>query len=288
MSLVCCLLWAISLSIQGVSDESLAVQCAQPGEVQLAEVLQRLSRVAKLYRDSALSFSCEETITNSGLGSGTYRFQYTYVYDKSKGFLDYRTRPGSDHELNLSSYRLPRVLRKAYSWAFLFEESRHTLYHYEILGTDRIVDTVALKIRFEPIEPYRRDLNEWLGTAWIAGESFQLLRVEAMRVDEYAKWKEFQKELERVARGGETQKKRYLVERISTDFTVLKNGMRFPGQVDIQMSSYTIPQDAVTELHKESSVYHVQQVYTNYQFFNVRTKEEIRDLVSGRTVSREK
>ena len=281
---MCCLALTVSVATLCVPDESAPIQGAAPEKLQLNDVLLRLGRVARLYRDSALSFSCEEKISDTGLGHRTYHFQYTYVYDKSKGFLDYRTRPGSDRELDLNSYRIPRILRKAYSWAFIFEESRHKLYRYEILGEERIADTDALKVRFDPIAPYRRELNEWFGTAWIDRKSFQLLRVEAMRADEYSKWREFQEALEKAGRSGETKKKHYLVERISTDFTVQRNGMRFPGQVDIQMYAYTIPRNAVAEVHEESIVYHVQQVYSNYRFFNVRTKEEIRDLVSGRTV----
>ena len=60
-------------------------------------LLQVLARVSNLYHDSALSFACNESIVDSGLGDHTYRFEYIYIYDESKGFQDYRTQGWAGH-----------------------------------------------------------------------------------------------------------------------------------------------------------------------------------------------
>ena len=159
-----------------------------PEDARLEDLLERLARVSELYRDTALRFSCEETITNSGLGGGTSRFEYIYVYDARAGFRDYRTQRvrGRPRRVNLGKTRIPRLLRQAYSWAFVFGAARQKLHRYRILGGDTALDRPALKLRFEPIPPYREELNSWFGTAWIDRETSQLLKVEAMKPDQYS------------------------------------------------------------------------------------------------------
>ena len=57
--------------------------------------------------------------------------------------------------------------------------------------------------------------------------------------------------------------------------------MRFPGKVVIEMTRYAIRTRKGVRTSEESPVYRVKQTYSNYQFFSVRTREEIQDLVSG-------
>jgi len=63
----------------------------------------------------------------------------------------------------------------------VFGAARQKLHRYQILGEDTALGRTALKLRFEPIPPYREELNSWFGTAWIDRETSQLLRVEAMK-----------------------------------------------------------------------------------------------------------
>jgi hypothetical protein len=50
--------------------------------VELATVLKRLDRIAALYRDNALRFTCDETLTHfTGGGRRQYRFHYIFVHD---------------------------------------------------------------------------------------------------------------------------------------------------------------------------------------------------------------
>ena len=252
-----------------------------PGDARLEDLLERLARVSELYRDAALRFSCEETITDSGLGGGTSRFDYIYVFDPRDGFKDYRTRKvrGRLRRVTLEKSRVPRFLSQAYSWAFVFAAARQRLHRYEILGEDTVLGRTALRLRFEPIPPYWEELNSWFGTAWIDRETSQLLRVEAMRPDQRAE----QGRLEADLAGGLVWSglRRYLIERVSTDFTVEKNGMRFPAKVVIEMTRHVVRSRDTGRTSKVSPVYRVEQTYDHYQFFSVRTQEEIRDMISG-------
>ena len=255
-------------------------------DLPLADLLSRLSRVAKLYRDSALRFACDEEITGSALGGKSYRFEYVYAYSPSEGFKDHRIDPTkrSRREVDLNAYRLPQFLRRAYSWAFIFSESAQKRHRYEVLGEDRLFERAAFKLRFEPIPPYQENLNDWFGTAWIDRDTFQILRVEALRADQYEKKKEFESEIGNASTyrlWG--RRKNYLIEETSTDFSVEKNGMRFPGAVLIVLSRYVIPGRDETQRYQESTVYRIGQTYTNYQFFTVRTREDIQGIVSGST-----
>src|SRR5882672_2951050 len=252
-----------------------------PGDASLEDLLERLARVSELYRDAALRFSCEETITDSGLGGGTSHFDYIYVFDPRDGFKDYRTRKvrGRPRRVTLEKSRVPRFLSQAYSWAFVFAAARQRLHRYEILGEDTALGRAALKLRFEPIPPYYEELNSWFGTAWIDRETSQLLRVEAMRPDQRAEEGRLKADL-----AGSmvwSALRRYLIERVSTDFTVEKNGMRFPAKVVIEMTRYVVRSLDTGRTSQVSPVYRVVQTYGHYQFFSVRTQEEIRDMVSG-------
>src|SRR5262249_25582710 len=127
-------------------------------------------------------------------------------------------------------------------------------------------------------------INDWFGTAWIDAESFQLLRVEALKAADRRKQEKLERDLTDpapapppgVGAGA-------LIEKVDTDFSVEKNGMRFPGTVVIWNSRYRVQRNDGGKEIQESPVYRVTQAYTNYRFFNVRTREEIRDLILGKS-----
>lgn len=259
----------------------------RPNEPHLDALLVRLGRVSDLYRDSALKFACDERIEDSGLGNHTYLFEYMYVYDDLEGFKDYRTATGAGHgpggagPVDLTVQGVPRYLRQAYSWVFVFSERRRKLHRYEFLGVDEALGKPAFKIRFDPIAPYREDLNNWFGTAWIDRETLHFLRVEAFTPDSYAKQKEFEKDVATASTrkaGGE--RRRYLIERVSTDFSIEKNGMRFPGRVLIDMTRYAVGEHRRGSASSDVREYRVEQTYTNYRFFTIRSVEEIRGIIS--------
>jgi len=253
--------------------------------IPLSEALDRLSRVAKLYRDSALSFSCDERITDEGVQDRSFDFDYVYVYSDVHGFADYRTDPRDPAHLpvRMHRYHLPRYLLMAYSWAFVFDESRQKLHRYEIGGWEDFGGRRALAVRFEPIPPYRAGVNDWFGTAWIDADSFQILEVRALKAADQRKQEKLEREFAKPGPGPPPGVGAgYLIEKVSTDFSVEKNGMRFPGTVVIWNSRYRIQEKDSVKGIQEAPVYRVTQSYTNYRFFNVRTEEEIRDLVRGK------
>ena len=186
---------------------------------------------------------------------------------------------GRPRRVILEKSRVPRFLSQAYSWAFVFAAARQRLHRYEILGEDTALGRTALKLRFEPIPPYREELNSWFGTAWIDRETSQLLRVEAMKSDQHAE--EGRLEADLAGSLVWSGLRRYLIERVSTDFTVEKNGMRFPAKVVIEMTRHVVRTRDTGRTSQVSPVYRVVQTYGHYQFFSVRTQEEIRDMVSG-------
>ncbi|HET8946321.1 MAG TPA: hypothetical protein VFQ07_05010 [Candidatus Polarisedimenticolia bacterium] len=241
--------------------------------------LDRLGRVAGLYHDTALKFASDEEITGTGLPTPC-RFEYIYVYSASQGLRDYRTLPGRQREVDPGACRIPQFLRRAYSWVFVFAADARKHHRYAIAGEDEALGRAAIKISFEPIPPFRRGVNEWFGTAWVDRETSQILKVEALQHEEHRKQEEIEKDLASPAGGARLHGKHRAIERVTTEFSVEKNGMRFPGRALILRTDFKIPGEAAP--FDESTVYRIEQNYTHYRFYGVRTKEEIRAIVQGK------
>lgn len=258
------------------------VEKAAPAEIAagLDALLDRLRRVAGLYHDTALQFASDEEISATGLREPC-RFEYIYVYSASQGLRDFRTLPGARHprEVDPGGYPIPQFLRRAYSWVFVFAASARKHHRYAIAGEDEALGRPAIKVTFEPIPPFRRDVNEWFGTAWVDRETFQILKVEALQREEHGKQVELEKDLASPAGSGRVRPRHRSIERVTTEFSVEKNGMRFPGKASIVRTEFTVPGAAAPV--DESLVYRVEQSYSNYRFFHVRSRDEIRAIVSG-------
>lgn len=256
--------------------------CALPAHAEdtsgTAAWLDRLGRVAGLYHDTALRFASDEEISGTGLRAPC-RFEYIYVYSASQGLRDYRTLPGRTREVDPGAYPIPQFLRRAYSWVFVFTADARRHHRYANAGEDEALGRPAIKIAFEPIPPFRRNVNEWFGTAWVDRETFQILKVEALQHEEHRKQEEIEKDLASPAGLARLRGKHRSIERVTTEFSVEKNGMRFPGRALIVRTDVTIPGEAAP--FDESPVYRVEQTYTNYRFYGVRTREEIRAIVEG-------
>ena len=252
---------------------------APGGEAELNLLLSRLDQVAQLYRDAALEFSCRETIIDTAQGGARHQLEYLYVYDEKQGFQDYRT-PGrkSAAQVRLQDLGLDLVLSRSYSWVFIFLGGAQKYHRYEIVGWD----TRAVQLRFEPIPPYHEGLNDWFGTAWIDRETLQLLEVEAMKPEDWEVQQEFERKLAEASRSSpHLRKERYILTGVSTEFSVEKNGMRFPGRTHIFVVRRRIRGGVGDDRYHEREIRAVQQVYTDYQFFSVRTRQEIRKIIFG-------
>jgi len=287
---------------------------SEASPVSIDVLLERMARVADLYNDNALRFSCDEEITYTLFGASgrvqdrrKYNLQYMYTYElgpeaptdadgERRGRLaDYRTirdddaPEGSYREIELEELALPNYLKQAYSWAFIFEEARQARYQFEILGEESVHGVDALILGFDPIPPYVRRVNDWFGKAWIDKESSQILRVEAKSSDSLTdESSDEEQDSEETPDGGMT----FSVTSVTTEFAIEKNGMRFPSHAMLTASvSRRFGEGAhvvaaltgdVGEYETEvRTVFRVDQTYDEYRFFNVRSETEIRDFVLG-------
>jgi hypothetical protein len=278
-----CAAWAQE-STQGHLQPPPAARTSTADTALTREILPRLGRVAQLYRDTALRFTCKEEITDTGLGGHKFQFEYIYIYDKTSGFQDHRTHlvRGQIDRIDPEKAGARHFVQRAYSWAFIFSEAEQRLHRYEMAGKDTVLDRPAIKVDFVPIPPYRAGVNEWFGTAWVDAESYQLLRVEAMRSEAYRVNQRFQENLAvAITQATRLRPEQYVIERVSTDFTEQKNGMRFPGRVVIANSVYQIQGGSVMNGFLETPLYRVQQTYSDYNFFAVHTEQDLRNFVLG-------
>jgi len=242
--------------------------------------LERLARVAELYRDNALGFACQETIAYSGSESGRIQFAYLFIRDEGGRLRDFRTwRTGTTakergQEVHPADYHVPVFLESAYLWAFVFRSDRQPLFRFTRLGDDGALERAAVKLGFEPREPIRKGLNDWAGVAWIDRDTTQILRVEAYTPTD---WK---RKMRRDA-GVAMERQPYDIERFVTEFGFEKNGMRFPSHVEITTIRSRVVPGAIPEVLRESTLRRVTQDYSRFRFFSVRSREEITHFVNG-------
>jgi len=253
---------------------------SSPPDPILEGMLRRLNRVAKLYRDGALEFSCNETMTWSDPGPRKVRSSYMYVYDDATGFHDYRTRLENGRPVLVvpGSEGPDHFLQRAYSWAFVFGAIPNHRFFLE--GRETALGRAAYRIDFAPVPPIKEGINDWYGNVWVDVETYQILKVEAVHDDQQAAYAGFQAELKRAepAPPGAPERK-FVFETVTTEFTVVKNGMRFPGKVTIARSRYVFPGGGRGNPYREIPLSLVTQTYDDYRFFGVRTEEEIRRIV---------
>jgi hypothetical protein len=258
----------------------------------LAELLGKMARVAGLYRDQALKFTCDETIRYHGQGWPlVHKFKYIYSYAPEGGGLrDYRTRqkrtskkPGAEQQPErLDEFGFPEYVVRAYSWVFIFDEAVQPFFRFEIEGEDEVFGRAAIRLRFEAIPPFRNGINEWCGTVLIDRETYQPLLVEALQGDEYEQIERLERAVEADASPTESGFRGiFAFSTVTTEFDVEKNGMRFPGRVVIERTTHSVRDKAGKGSVRKTVVYRVIQLYTNYQFFGVRTTEQIQRIVGG-------
>ena len=72
------------------------------------------------------------------------------------------------------------------------------------------------------------------------------------------------------------------VERVTTKFSVLKNGMRFPGEVRLASILYYLAVRPENNRSYEVSKMESKQSYTKYRFYAVRTSEEVRQILTSK------
>jgi hypothetical protein len=272
-----CAILAIAIGL------SVPAHAAAPGV--LDHTLGRLARVAELYRDTALGFTCEETISYSGQRNGQVRFAYLLTKDKHGKLGDFRTWSSSKSgkAVDPRDYKVPRFLESAYLWAFIFRADRQPLYKFALGETEEGDDPrVVVVILFGPRGPLLKGLNDWVGSARIDRETSQILSVTAFTPDDWNR--RVAREREIVAaptRDVHEDRKTYEIERIVTVFGFVKNGMRFPSHVEITMTHSSIAPGTRYDEINDYVVRKVTQDYKDFEFFSVRSSEEISGFVNG-------
>ena len=73
----------------------------------------------------------------------------------------------------------------------------------------------------------------------------------------------------------------YDIERVITEFDFEKNGMRFPTHVEITKTRFSVVSGRRQEKLRESTVQKVTQDYSHFEFYSVRSSDEIMRFVNG-------
>ena len=258
---------------------------AAPAPRPFEDTLVRLSRVAELYRDSALGFACNETIVSTG--ARRVRFAYIFIKDDNGVLRDFRTwKTGTTakergEEVDPHNYKVPRYLGSAYLWAFVFRADRQPLHRFKLVGEATVLERPALKIQFVPSPPVIQGANDWAGFVWVDRDSSQIMKVEAYSP---ADWNARLRIVDDVAaapsRNPREEKDPVLIEKVVTDFGFEKNGMRFPSHVELTTTQTSVKYGTSDPL-RERVLDRITQDYTGFEFFSVRTRESIERRVNG-------
>lgn len=297
---------------------SWSVAPVEPPAAQLPELpalLEVMTRVAGLYADAALDFTCEELIVETGPGRHarytvggvppryqrwgerdrqTYRFDYFYVFNEEAsagppGFQDYRTHrtdgaaSGEPVRLEPSDLGLPAYLSRAYSWIFLFQPALRGNLAFRLEPDEHIDGRPVRVLRFEPVAGADPSTPRWSGRIWIDRERYQLLRVEAVESG-------FSQAALKTPGEAAPQ---VLFTRAEVEFGLEKNGLRFPTEVTVDaiVVQLELPLAASHREHTErllargvsalDRVFRIEQRYRNYRFFGVRAFEEVEARIRG-------
>ncbi len=245
---------------------------AEPVDPAVQKLLVELDRVANLYRDSALGFTCNETVhLHTDDGRRTVRLRYIYSRTPDGTHTDHRLRRkdrGPGELVALGDLGIDRALVRVYSWVFLFESSRWPHYRYEIRGEEVLDGMPALKITLDPIEPFHENVNEWQATVWVDRETHLPLRVEALSVRD----REAQQAYLRALAADSRSWTPYTWEESTTLFGVKHHGLRYPSEARIEMASHTVPSRAGGRGRR---LYAVRQLYTDYRFFKTSARDQL-------------
>jgi len=267
-------------------------------EPSLTAILENLSKIATLYQDNALRFTCTETFIDTHYKSldrishrRSFRFNYFYAYNDRNlveasngallpGLQDYRTErkdksPESPNRVDPSRIGLSAHMQRAYSWIFMFQPGMRRKLMFNKEADGRALGRNAWVISFEPLLPFHAGPGDWFGRAWVEKETGQLLLVEAARSGDYLE----------AARGSVAKLEEHLYVWVRVEFSVEKHGLRFPGEATLVGTDILLPaqgdegyRSVVWRLLDNGvtigRVFRVQQKYKDYKFFNVKTDEK--------------
>jgi hypothetical protein len=202
-----------------------------------------------------------------------HKFHYVFVVADDGTVSNHRIawqkrQPKTVRPFDLDELDFP-VLENAYLWVLLFRHDRHEHHLYELVGEEELWGRGAVRVRFEPRGTIYRRVNEWVGEAWVDRETGQILRVVAYQ---YHHWQRHVAAENAARIYEETRKKRsFGYERITTEFALLRDGVRFPTEARIEGLKVMVPPRPGGPLE----AYRVIQSYSDYELFSVRVADRV-------------
>ena len=132
-----------------------------------------------MYRSGALDFTCVETVDYN-----RRRDKYHYIYKVTDGVLEdhHVSRAlGKGKELLQRPSNVPDGIGRPSLWTGVFAEVRQTYNRYRIVGREVVFGRSTILVTFEPMpgQPIIDQVNDWVGTAWVDEETFQVVKVVA-------------------------------------------------------------------------------------------------------------
>ena len=262
----------------------------------LSTLLERLDRVAGLYRSGALDFTCIETVDYPN----RRRDKYDYIYKVNDGVLEDHHVPrglGNGSKLLDQPKGVPDGIARPSLWTGVFMEVRQDYNRYEIAGREVVLGRPTTLVSFEPMPGKIIDqVNDWIGTAWVDEETFQIVKIVAFEARRHAKYLKLLDQYEQAGReyeeavalrGKEDPKpekpkpKEFEMTTYSTLFGYVRNGMRFPTEVRTERREYLVPGDDIDDPKAGHRMFLVLQTFDRYRFFGVRTAEQVTQIVLG-------
>jgi hypothetical protein len=124
-------------------------------------------------------------------------------------------------------------------------------------------------------------VNDWLGWFWIDTETSQILKVVAYQAESASDWVQLQSDLVRARYEADVFHRGYILEKVTVEFGVERNGMRFPSRVDIVLERYDLWGGRPEGNRRPKELARTVQNFTDYRFFEIKTAEEIGKHIAG-------
>jgi hypothetical protein len=123
-------------------------------------------------------------------------------------------------------------------------------------------------IRFRPKQA--GDEQDWYGTVVVDRESFQIVRAEALQSPDYWEERRMEQMLESPGRPpADVDQRTFIVRTVSTDFSILEHGLRFPSRVEVSIYWHRVVGSANSKRKRTTLASRIIQTYENYRFFDV-------------------
>jgi hypothetical protein len=243
--------------------------------------------VAALYQDAALRLRfARRPITYSGASDGSHRIRvHLHPRERTPPRLSDVGRPARPHPIAARRSTRGATTCPAYSrervpiLPFVFRADRQPLHRrFFNLGEDEALGRKAFKVG--PIQPKGRikiGENDWVGNRVVStARRASFLKVEAWSPADWDKRAKREQELaDARSKKSSWESDVYDFETIKVEFGIVKNGMRFPSKVTIVRTESKVLGGEREFQTSEHEILRVTAGILGYEFFSVRSSEEI-------------